>query len=161
MNDGYEKWLAIAPEGKVPTRKGTADDAEKFVTAWQALPVGVDKKAPLGEVYDAAVARGGRRQPGELHPLGPARRARVSSPAPSAGQFVVPKALSGLINGGNGDAASAAKAADRAGRGRQGRRRPMTGARRTGADEATRRGGPTARTAGRCSSGTPAPACCS
>lgn len=53
MNEGYTATLAIAPEGKFPVRRGTADDAEKFVMAWSKLPVGVDRKAPLSDLYPA------------------------------------------------------------------------------------------------------------
>ena len=55
MNEGYEQTLAIAPEGKFPVRRGTADDPEAFTTAWAALPVGVDRKAPLGDLYEASM----------------------------------------------------------------------------------------------------------
>ena len=51
MDDGYTQTLAIAPEGKFPVRRGTADDPTAFVAAWSALPVGVDRKAPLGDLY--------------------------------------------------------------------------------------------------------------
>jgi multiple sugar transport system substrate-binding protein len=53
MSEGYESTLAIAPEGKFPVRRGDAEDPEKFVKAWRALPVGVDRKAPLTELYAA------------------------------------------------------------------------------------------------------------
>ena len=52
MDEGYESVLSIAPEGKFPVRRGTADAPEKFIEAWRALPVGVDRKAPLTELYD-------------------------------------------------------------------------------------------------------------
>ncbi|GAA6207311.1 extracellular solute-binding protein [Cognatishimia sp. WU-CL00825] len=51
MDEGYTQTLSIAPEGKFPVRKGTMDDADKFSMAWAELPVGVDRKAPLGELY--------------------------------------------------------------------------------------------------------------
>ncbi len=51
MNEGYTSTLAIAPEGKFPVRRGTADNATKFVDAWAKLPVGVDRKKPLGDLY--------------------------------------------------------------------------------------------------------------
>ncbi|MGH1465283.1 MAG: ABC transporter substrate-binding protein [Cognatishimia sp.] len=51
MDQGYTQTLSIAPEGKFPVRKGTMDDADKFSMAWSKLPVGVDRKAPLGELY--------------------------------------------------------------------------------------------------------------
>jgi multiple sugar transport system substrate-binding protein len=51
MSDGYVDWLALAPEGKFPTRLGTADDPQKYATAWGFLKTGVDKKAPLSDFY--------------------------------------------------------------------------------------------------------------
>jgi multiple sugar transport system substrate-binding protein len=51
MTDGYEPWIAIAPEGKVPVRAGTADDPTKYSDAWAKMDVGVDKKAPLSDFY--------------------------------------------------------------------------------------------------------------
>jgi multiple sugar transport system substrate-binding protein len=51
MTDGYEDWLAIAPEGKVPVRFGTPDEPTRYSDAWAALPAGVDTKAPLSDFY--------------------------------------------------------------------------------------------------------------
>ncbi|NDR57278.1 ABC transporter substrate-binding protein [Aliiruegeria sabulilitoris] len=51
MDQGYTQTLSIAPEGKFPIRKGTAEDPEKFTMAWSKLDVGVDRKAPLSELY--------------------------------------------------------------------------------------------------------------
>jgi len=51
MDQGYTQTLSIAPEGKFPVRRGNASDPEKFVKAWSKLPVGVDRKAPLSELY--------------------------------------------------------------------------------------------------------------
>ena len=51
MDDGYMQTLSIAPEGKFPVRTGTADSPNAFTEAWAKLPVGVDRKAPLGELY--------------------------------------------------------------------------------------------------------------
>lgn len=53
MDAGYGQTLGIAPEGKFPVRKGTADEPNKFADLWSTLPVGVDRKAPLGELYPA------------------------------------------------------------------------------------------------------------
>lgn len=55
VNEGYTQTLAIAPEGKFPIRRGTADNPSAFTEAWAGLDVGVDRKAPLGDLYDAAV----------------------------------------------------------------------------------------------------------
>ncbi|MBC6406612.1 MAG: carbohydrate ABC transporter substrate-binding protein [Rhodobacteraceae bacterium] len=55
MNEGYGQTLAIAPEGKFPVRRGTMDDPERFSKLWATLEVGVDRKAPLGDLYDPAM----------------------------------------------------------------------------------------------------------
>jgi multiple sugar transport system substrate-binding protein len=55
MDDGYTQTLAIAPEGKFPVRRGTADDPAAFTKAWSMLDVGVDRKAPLGELYEQSM----------------------------------------------------------------------------------------------------------
>jgi multiple sugar transport system substrate-binding protein len=53
VDEGYASTLSIAPEGKFPVRRGTADQPTKFVDIWSKLPVGVDRKAPLSELYPA------------------------------------------------------------------------------------------------------------
>ena len=55
MDEGYGQTLSIAPEGKFPVRAGTADEPTKFKELWETLPVGVDRKAPLGDLYEAAM----------------------------------------------------------------------------------------------------------
>ena len=55
MDDGYTQTLSIAPEGKFPVRRGTADNPTAFTEAWSKLPVGVDRKAPLGELYEQSM----------------------------------------------------------------------------------------------------------
>ncbi len=51
MDDGYGQTLSIAPEGKFPVRAGTEAEPSKFKDLWATLPVGVDRKAPLGDLY--------------------------------------------------------------------------------------------------------------
>ncbi|SFJ39143.1 ABC transporter substrate-binding protein [Celeribacter neptunius] len=51
MDEGYVQTLSIAPEGMFPTRRGTANAPEYFIQEWAKLPVGVDRKAPLGDLY--------------------------------------------------------------------------------------------------------------
>ena len=55
MNEGYTATLSIAPEGKFPVRRGTEDDPTAFVDAWSQLDVGVDRRAPLSDLYPADV----------------------------------------------------------------------------------------------------------
>ena len=51
MKDGYTATLSIAPEGKFPVRRGEPLNTSKYVKAWSKLPVGVDRNAPLSELY--------------------------------------------------------------------------------------------------------------
>ena len=55
MEEGYTSTLSIAPEGKFPVRRGNANDPNAFTKAWSKLPVGVDRKAPLTDLYSADV----------------------------------------------------------------------------------------------------------
>ena len=57
MKDGYTATLSIAPEGKFPVRRGEPFDTAKYINAWSKLPVGVDRKAPLSDLYDASTIR--------------------------------------------------------------------------------------------------------
>lgn len=51
LSDGYLDWLAVAPEGKFPMRRGTPDNETLYLEGWSTLPAGVDRKAPLGDFY--------------------------------------------------------------------------------------------------------------
>lgn len=49
--DGYLSWLSMAPEGLFPARSGTTENPTAFVDGWSQLDVGVDRRAPLAELY--------------------------------------------------------------------------------------------------------------
>jgi len=51
----YGDWLSQAPEGKFPVRRGDAAGSTAFEEMWATLPVGVDRKAPLGDIYPKSV----------------------------------------------------------------------------------------------------------
>jgi multiple sugar transport system substrate-binding protein len=55
MSDGYVDWLALAPEGKIPTRAGSKDNPQEYAEAWSKLEAGVDTKKPLADIYPAEV----------------------------------------------------------------------------------------------------------
>ena len=55
MDEGYTSTLSIAPEGKFPVRRGNSSDPNAFTKAWSNLPVGVDRKAPLTDLYSSDV----------------------------------------------------------------------------------------------------------
>jgi multiple sugar transport system substrate-binding protein len=99
MSDSYEKWLAIAPEGKVPTRAGTADDKAAFSQAWQKMQAGVDKKAVLSSVYGQAVLSDVVEAPQHFSRWGiPQGQGKLAGTI--AAQYVVPQAIAEMINSG-------------------------------------------------------------
>ena len=51
MDAGYERWIGMAPEGKVPNRLGTKDNPTRFQDAWRKMSSGVNTKAPLSDFY--------------------------------------------------------------------------------------------------------------
>lgn len=51
LTDGYEPWLEIAPEGKIPVRAGDKAGSTTYSDAWSKMDVGVDTKAPLSKFY--------------------------------------------------------------------------------------------------------------
>jgi len=55
VSAGYGDWLAQAPEGKFPVRRGDAEGSTNYEELWATLPVGVDRKAPLGDIYPESV----------------------------------------------------------------------------------------------------------
>jgi multiple sugar transport system substrate-binding protein len=106
------KWIAIAPEGKVPTRQGTKAGDTSYLAAWQKLKAGVDTKAPLSDYYDPDVLQQVQQAPETFSRWGlpEGQGALVGA---MQGPLPVPKALSDLING-KGDAAGAASSAQKA-----------------------------------------------
>ena len=55
VGDGYLDTLAIAPEGKFPSRNGTSSNPTEYIDGWSKLDVGVDRRAPLSDLYPADV----------------------------------------------------------------------------------------------------------
>lgn len=55
LSEGYSDWLGMAPEGKFPVRRGTKAGDTSYETMWSGLDVGVDRKAPLGDIYEKSV----------------------------------------------------------------------------------------------------------
>jgi multiple sugar transport system substrate-binding protein len=48
LEDGYLKWLSMAPEGKFPLRP-------QFVDGWKRLEIGVDRRAKISDLYSDRV----------------------------------------------------------------------------------------------------------
>lgn len=54
FGEGYQTWLSVEPERKVPMRLGPAGDADRYRAAWPALPVRPGGP-PLSDMYGPAV----------------------------------------------------------------------------------------------------------
>lgn len=109
MSEGYMDWLAIAPEGKMPARSGTADNPKEYADGWIKLSAGVDKKEALTTIYPVEVLNTIVGSSGNFERWGiPQGQGELASAV--AGQFVVPQALAKMLNSG----ASAADATSEA-----------------------------------------------
>ncbi|NJC21032.1 multiple sugar transport system substrate-binding protein [Arthrobacter pigmenti] len=110
MSDGYVDWLAIAPEGKVPVRAGTAESPTEFADAWQTLPVGVDTKAPLQDFYSDDVLQALQTGVDNLLLWGiPQGQGDLAGAA--LGELPIAQAVADVANGGADPAAAAEQAA--------------------------------------------------
>lgn len=109
MSEGYADWLAVAPEGKVPTRSGTKENPKEYAEAWSKLETGVDKKALLSDLYPADVLSAIAASPASFERWG-IPQGKGALAAAVGGQFVVPKALAKMINSGTSAADSTAEA---------------------------------------------------
>ncbi|NJP89540.1 extracellular solute-binding protein [Nonomuraea sp. FMUSA5-5] len=102
MNEGYERWIGMAPEGKFPTRKG-------FAEKWDKLPAGVDSKKPLADVYPADVLTALRKSPDTFARWGiPQGQGKLVGA--TMGELPVPKAVSAVADGTLTPQAAAAQA---------------------------------------------------
>ncbi|MFF5173390.1 ABC transporter substrate-binding protein [Micromonospora sp. NPDC000089] len=109
LSDGYPRWFGMSPEGRVPVRRGTAEDKQKFLTAWNTSKAGVDTKKPLSEVYGADVLDAVRKSPDTFQRWGlPQGQGKLVGAI--LGELPVPKALADVVGGKTDAAAAAARA---------------------------------------------------
>jgi multiple sugar transport system substrate-binding protein len=113
MSDAYTDWLAIAPEGKEPTRTGSADNPTEYADAWKSLEAGVDTKADHSSVYPADVLDTVAAAPDSFDRWGLPQGQGPLSGAVS-GQLVIPKAISEILNSGLSPEDAAKRAAKEA-----------------------------------------------
>lgn len=99
MGEAYVDWLALAPEGKVPTRAGNAEDPTVYADAWQSLEAGVDTKAQLSSIYPAEVLQAVVDAPDGFDRWGvPQGQGQLAGAV--SGQFILPGILSDMLNSG-------------------------------------------------------------
>jgi multiple sugar transport system substrate-binding protein len=112
MDEGYLPWLSQAPEGKFPTRLGTAADSKKFVNGWKGLETGVTSKAKLADIYPADVLAALQNGVGTFTRWG-FTQGQGNLVGAVLTELPIPKAIGALANGevdGKGAAAQAQQA---------------------------------------------------
>jgi multiple sugar transport system substrate-binding protein len=57
LTEGYLGWLGMAAEGKLPVRKGTPQEPNRFVEGWMDLEFGVTTRAKISQFYGMDVAK--------------------------------------------------------------------------------------------------------
>ena len=70
MSDAYLDTLSVAPEGKFPVRRGTAENPTEYVEGWSALDVGGGPPRAPERVLRRGNHRQHRGRPRDRHPLG-------------------------------------------------------------------------------------------
>ena len=55
MNEEYVTWLGMAPEGSFPIRPGPNAGSKIFIVEWGNLPIGVDRKVPINQIYSQEI----------------------------------------------------------------------------------------------------------
>jgi multiple sugar transport system substrate-binding protein len=111
MEDGYEEWIGFAPEGKVPTRQGTADEPTMYIDAWATLPAGVDTKAPLSDFYSQEVLDALATSPDTFSPWG-ITQGQGALIGAALGELPVPQAIAAMTGGEASPEEAAKQAAD-------------------------------------------------
>jgi multiple sugar transport system substrate-binding protein len=98
MSEGYADWLALAPEGKFPTRSGTKDNPEEYNEAWSKLKAGVDEKAPLSELYPPEVLEALTTSTDTMNRWG-FQQGQGRLVGAQLAELPIPKALASLLDG--------------------------------------------------------------
>ncbi|WP_243715628.1 ABC transporter substrate-binding protein [Micromonospora sp. KC207] len=98
LDDAYPRWFGMSHEGRFPVRRGTPAEPEKFLTAWNGSPAGVDRRRPLAEVYGDDVLAALRRSPDTFGRWG-LTQGQGELVGAMLGELPVPEALAGVLSG--------------------------------------------------------------
>ncbi|MYR41980.1 extracellular solute-binding protein [Streptomyces sp. SID5910] len=110
MGTGYESWFGMAPEGKIPVRRGTAADPERYLKAWRHSDIGVDTRKPLDEVFPKSLLDQLADGVGNMRRWG-ITQGEGALVGATNGELPVPKAI-GAMSGGQTSPEQAAHEAD-------------------------------------------------
>jgi multiple sugar transport system substrate-binding protein len=110
MSTGYQSWIGMAPEGKIPVRQGTAAQPGRFLDAWRHSEIGVDTKKPFDQVYPASLLNQLAAGVSNMRRWGITQGDGALVGATN-GELPVPKAI-GAMTGGQTSPSQAAREAD-------------------------------------------------
>lgn len=111
MTTGYEPWIGIAPEGKVPMRTGPTPGSKAYTDAWAKMPAGIDTLAPLSTLYDAQVMATMRATASDLGRWAiPQGQGKVIGPV--SAELPIAKTIAELASGSLDPAGAARESAD-------------------------------------------------
>jgi len=98
MSDGYVDWLALAPEGKFPTRAGSKDNPKEYTEAWAKLKTGVDEQKPLAELYPPEVLEALTKSTDSMNRWG-FQQGQGKLVGALGAEQPIPKALASMLDG--------------------------------------------------------------
>jgi multiple sugar transport system substrate-binding protein len=113
MSEGYEDWLGVAPEGKLPVRLGTADAPTEYVDAWQSLEAGETSRALLSDIYPAETLQALTESTDTFKRWG-IPQGQGALAAAVGGQFIAPQIVAQMVSAGSSGADAAAQAQEEA-----------------------------------------------
>ncbi len=91
MEDGYEDWIGFSPEGKVPTRQGTADEPTAVHRRLGDPPGGRGHQGAAVRLLRPGGPGGAAGRPGHHLPAGASRRGRAPSSVPPSANCRCPR----------------------------------------------------------------------
>jgi multiple sugar transport system substrate-binding protein len=98
MSDGYVDWLALAPEGKFPTRAGSKDNPKEYTEAWAKLKTGVDEQKPLADLYPPQVLEALTKSTDSMNRWG-FQQGKGKLVGALGAEQPIPKALASMLDG--------------------------------------------------------------
>jgi multiple sugar transport system substrate-binding protein len=110
MSGGYEGWIGMEPEGKIPVRDGTAAEPRKYVTDWRTMKIGVDTLKPMDQLFPGAFLDRLLAGVGNMQRWG-ITQGQGALVGATEGSLPVPQAIGSMTGG---DGTSAKDAADQA-----------------------------------------------
>ncbi|MFI6348508.1 ABC transporter substrate-binding protein [Streptomyces sp. NPDC050560] len=114
VDQGYEDWFGMSPEGQIPVRSGTAAEPHKYLDAWRSATIGVDTRRRLDQVFPDALLDQLVAGVGHMQRWG-FKQGQGALVGATNGQLPVPKAVSAMTGGQISPAEAARQSQDEVG----------------------------------------------